>query len=104
MNGKFEDLVKIIPQDSTYVFSDIEKVNDLVKMNRLNLSCVLIANGLRYNFMENDSSKLKVDLEELSKKYIFKYSFFDNFDFNNALSNGVIPSELEALSNTVNDD
>ena len=103
MNGKFEDLLKIVPQDSTYVFSDIEKVNSLVKMNKLNLSSVLVVNGLRYNYLENDMTKLKVDLKELSKKYLFKYSFFDNFDFNNALSNGVMPSEIEAL-NTIKTD
>jgi hypothetical protein len=104
MNGKFEDLAKIIPQDSTYVFSDIEKVNDLIKANKLNLSCVLIANGLRYNYLENDASKLKVNLEELSKKYLFKYSFFDNFDFNDAITNGFIPSEIESLNDTVKND
>lgn len=104
MNGKFEDLVKIVPQDSTYVFSDIEKINDLIKMDKLNMSCVLVANGLRYNYMEKDVSKLKVNLEELSKKYLFKYSFFDNFDFSNALSNGQIPSEIETLNDTINTD
>jgi hypothetical protein len=104
MNGKFEDLLKIIPQDSTYVFSDIEKVNDLIKANKLNMSCVLIANGLRYNYMENDASKLKLDLEELAKKYLFKYSFFDNFDFNDALANGQIPSEIETINDTIKTD
>jgi hypothetical protein len=101
MHGKFEDLLKIIPQDSTYVFSDIEKVNILDKENKLNMSCVLIANGLRYNYLLNDATTLKVDLKKLSQKNIFKYSFFDNFDLNNALSNGQIPSEIEAL-NSVN--
>lgn len=101
MNGKFEDMVKLIPNDSTYVFSDIEKVNDLIKANKLNYSSILIPNGLRYNYTEDDATKLKVDLDKLSEKYIFKYSFFDNFDLTDALQNDVIPSELENLSNSM---
>lgn len=99
MNGKFDDLVKLIPRDSTYVFSDIEKVNSLVNADKLNLASVLIVNGLRYNYKEEDHTKLKVNLEELSKKYLFKYAFFDNFDFTDAISNGVIPSEIESMNN-----
>lgn len=99
VHGKFEDIAKTIPQDSTYVFSDIEKINTLIKLNKLNFSSVLIVNGLRYNYLEKDATKLKVDLKELSKNYLFKYSFFDNFDFNNAISNGVIPSEIESFKN-----
>lgn len=96
MSGKFEDMVKLIPQDSTYVFSDIEKVNTLIKLNKLNLSCILVANGLRYNYMDDDATKLKVDLKELyeSSKYLFKYSFFDNFDLSNTLNDDIMPSEM----------
>jgi hypothetical protein len=101
MDGKFEDMVRFIPTDSTYVFSDIEKVNTLIAANKLNLSCVLIANGLRYNYTEEDSTKLKVDLKELTEKYVFKYSFFDNFDLTNALKDGVIPSEIETLNENI---
>ncbi len=104
MNGNFKDLIKIIPRDSTYVLSDIEKINDLVEADKLNLSSILITNGLRYNYMESDQNKLKVDLDELSKKYLFKYSFFDNFDFTNSLSNGIMPSEIESMSEISDDD
>ena len=94
MSGNFPDIVKMIPQDSTYVFSDIEKVNTLVELNKLNLSTVLIVNGLRYNYLENDRTKLKVDIDALSKDYFFKYSFFDNFDLNDILSSDLLPSEM----------
>lgn len=93
MNGKFEDMLKLVPDDSTYVFSDITKINTLANFNKLNLSCVLIPAGLRYNYMENDQTKLKVNLDELSKKFIFKYSFFDNFDLNDALSTEILDEE-----------
>ena len=102
MHGKFNDLLTLVPSDSTYVFSDITKVNNLVELNRLNLSCILIANGLRYNYMENDQTKLKVDLDELLKTHLFKYSFFDNFDLENALSSDVMPNEINGLTSMLN--
>ena len=94
LHGKFEDMVKIIPQDSTYVLSDIEKVDTLIKSNKASLSCILIPNGLRYNYTEDDATQLKLNLKELSDKYIFKYSFFDNFDLTNALQNTALPNEI----------
>lgn len=93
INGKFSDILDIIPNDSTYVFSDIEKVNDLVNSDKINLSSILLVNGLRYNYMDDDITKMKVNLDELSEKYIFKYSFFDNFDLRDILSEELLPSE-----------
>ena len=96
--GNFEDIAKSIPSDATYVFSDIEKINILKKLNKLHLSCILIPSGLRYNYLEDNPTKLKVDLDELVKNFVFKYSFFDNFDLSNALNNNQIPSELSAFN------
>ena len=94
VNGKFADVLSSIPNDSTYVFSDIQKVNDLIKANKLNLSSLLIVGGLRYNYMEDDQTRMKVDLEELSNNYVFKYDFIDNFDLSDMLSEDLLPSEL----------
>lgn len=77
ISGNFKEAIKSIPEDSTYVFSDISKINILAEENKLAFSDVLIANGFRYNY--DDDMKLKVDFDELSKKYVFKYEFFDNF-------------------------
>ena len=104
LHGNFEDMVKLVPRDSTYVISDIEKINTLIKFDKLNLSCILIPSGLRYNYMEEDATKLKIDMNDLYEKYIFKYSFFDNFDLTNALQNGVIPSEIESLNDSMPND
>lgn len=95
MHGNFEDMVNIIPKDSTYVLSDIEKVNTIAKMDKINLSSILIVNGLRYNYMEDDPTKLKIDFESLTEKYLFKYSFFDNFDLKDSLGPNVLPTEVE---------
>ena len=51
--------------------------------------------------MENDLTKLKVNLDELSEKYIFKYSFFDNFDMSNILPNDALPIELKNENNDI---
>lgn len=81
MYGNFNDMISLIPRDSTYVFSDIEKVNVLKDNDKLALSSVLIANGFRYNYELNNNKKLKVDIDKLlTKDCIFKYGFFNNFD------------------------
>lgn len=78
--GDLKDVLKDIPNDSTFVFSDIEKVNTLVETGKINMSTVMIPFGLRYNYTEDDPEKLKVDIEKLSENYVFKGAFFNNFD------------------------
>lgn len=73
--GQLKDILKGIPRDSTYVFSDIEKVNMLKELDKLAYSSILICDGYRYN--KNKDGKLKVDLEKESKDIIFKYAFFN---------------------------
>lgn len=77
--GDFETIIKNIPNDSTYVISDIEKINKIKKANKLYMSSILIVNGLRYNYEIHNKNKLKVDIPEISKDTVFKCSFFDNF-------------------------
>ena len=99
VHGTFADIVKTIPQDSTYVLSDIEKINTLVEYDKLKMSCILIPNGLRYNYHEDDPTKLKIDLEELSKTIIFKYSFFDNINISNTRFDNIAINVLNELLN-----
>lgn len=77
--GDFKSIISNIPNDSTYVLSDIEKINKIKEANKLNMSSILIANGLRYNYMLNDKTKLKVDIDKMKEDTVFKCSFFDNF-------------------------
>lgn len=78
MNGKFETVIENIPEDSTFVFSDINKVNRLVEMKRINMSSIVIPSNFRYNRDLSDIRKWKVDFETLGKSFVFKYNFFDN--------------------------
>jgi hypothetical protein len=103
ITGAFKDVLKILPNDSTYVFSDITKVQTLVDEERLKYAAILIVNSLRYNYELDDMKKLKVDIDELAKTIVFKGDFFDNFDMTNALMTGTIPSELSTLNGKEND-
>lgn len=75
--GDFIEVAKTLPSDSTFVFSDINKVNILATEDMLNFQSVLIANRLRYNY--DEEGNIKSDLEMLSEKFTFKYNFFENF-------------------------
>lgn len=80
IHGPMESVLTTIPNDSTYVFSNIEHLEQLRKSDKLALSAVLICNGYRYNYTLNDKSKLKHDLEEMKSEIVFKGAFFENFD------------------------
>ena len=77
-SGKFEDVISRIPRDSTFVFSDIEKVNKLHELNRLDYSSIIVCDGYRYN--NKDKNTLKIDIDELRTKAIFKIDFIDNLN------------------------
>ena len=97
--GDFKNMLSLIPNDSTYILSDIEKVNVLVETGKINLSCILLPAGLRYNYEEDDSTKLKVDMKELLNTYVFKYNFFDNFDMGGeTLKNSTVAQTLNFLN------
>jgi hypothetical protein len=73
--GDFRSVIAKIPNDSTFVFSDINKINILAETGKLKCASVLIPNGYRYNMIDKDN--YKVDFGKLSKEYVFKYDFFD---------------------------
>lgn len=78
--GNFREVIENIPNDSTYVFSDINKINILAEMERLNFASILIPHGYRYNLI--DSETYKVNFEELLSKFTFKYEFFNSIAIN----------------------
>lgn len=74
--GELEECLKLVPNDSTYVLSDIEKVNIIDKCNKLNMSAVIIPYSYRYNYKLNSKINFKVDFDKLFEKSVFKYGFF----------------------------
>ena len=76
--GDFGECIRGINRDATYMISDITKLQTIADMGRLECASVLIADGYRYNYMEDDSTKLKVDIEQLQRNIPCKISFFNN--------------------------
>ena len=74
--GSFVDCLKKIPPDSTYVLSDIEKVEILNSNNKLNMNAVIVPYSYRYNYKVTDKTTLKVNFDEFLKTSVFKYGFF----------------------------
>lgn len=61
-----------VPRDSTYVFSDMDKVTKLKENGRLYLSSVIIADGFGYNVGKESI------VEEYLNEVLFKIDYFDN--------------------------
>ena len=79
VSGDFREAIKSIPNNSTFVFSDIHKIEILDEMDKLKYSSILVVDGYRYNYTEDDIHKIKIDIDKLMNKGIFKMDFFDNF-------------------------
>lgn len=76
--GTLEEILTDIPNDSTFVFSDIDKIEELNRIGKLKFSSILISHGYRYNFTKNDIRKFKVDISSLIDQVLFKFDFFNN--------------------------
>ena len=80
-SGNLIGALNDIPNDSTFIFSDIYKVNALLESNKLEGSSIILADGFGYNY-NNEIGKdenLKVNVLQLQEKYRFKFNTFDNF-------------------------
>lgn len=75
--GDIRKILQTIPNDSTYVFSDITHINDLIALNKINYSSIIIGDGYRYNRKKDNINEYKVDINQLQKDYICKVSLFD---------------------------
>lgn len=67
-----------INKDATYVFSDVTKISELVEANRIECASVLVADGFRYNFLEDEDDGLRIDDEMILENYTCRISFFNN--------------------------
>ena len=76
--GNFMDVIQNIPNDSTFVFSDIMKVSMLEEAKKLDYSSILISNGYRYNYKNLED--FIIPFEDIISRHVLKYNFFDNFN------------------------
>lgn len=80
-SGDFVSAIGDISNNSTFVFSDIYKVNGLIKAGKITGSSIILADGYGYNYNSNpgEDEDLKVDVTKLEEELIFKFNTFDNF-------------------------
>ena len=72
--GDIEEVLKDIPEDSMYIFSDAENISVLEDLDKLDYSAILAVQDYFYNWASDD--KFLVDFDELQKDHIFKYGYF----------------------------
>lgn len=75
VTGNIVEATKDVPENSTYVFSDITNVSALQDIGKLYLSSVVIASEYRYNY--NEDEELKVNYDEYLKETMFKMNLFN---------------------------
>lgn len=73
------DLNKIleeqIPEESTFILSDIKKMNNLLETGKLEYSSIILTDYFKYNFDEN--GLLNLDKEKF-ENHIYKLDLFNN--------------------------
>lgn len=77
--GDFVEALKRynITNDTSYILSDILKINDLKENNLLEYSSILLAEGYGYNFVDGEPL---IDLDELMDNTLFKIFYFNPID------------------------
>lgn len=77
--GDFEKILEKIPDDSSYMLSDFNKIVSMADANHLNYASLILPFDYDYNFIINeDGSKTPiVDITYLGKDNLFKISYFN---------------------------
>lgn len=75
VTGPLESVLKDIPDDSTYVFSNILRVGSLLDMGKLQYSSILIPKDYAYNFTQYGEPK--INYANYLKESTFKLNFFN---------------------------
>lgn len=73
VSGDFSKAIKDIPVDTTYILSDIDKIETIQEVKGIAFSTIIVPQEYRYNKI--NMIDYKVNFEELNKDNIFKYGF-----------------------------
>ena len=76
VTGDIRDVLKTIPNDTTYFFSDVINVLILEELGKLDFSSVLLPVNYRYNFTDDKKDTFLIDMKHLSTKHTFKWATF----------------------------
>lgn len=80
MYGELHEVLDKVPDDSTYVFSDITNIITLAECSKLNYSSILIPSEYSYN--KNSDGDYLIKIDEYMKDYLFKLNFFNALEYN----------------------
>lgn len=76
LTGPFVEAISDVPPDATWVLSDIRKLEDLKKADKLNFANIMVAGDYRYNFTYENADTPMVDIDALREKAVFKLKMF----------------------------
>lgn len=76
VSGPLETVLLDVPNDTTYIFSDIFHVLELENLNKLDFNAVMVADDYRYNYVDDDRKTLLVDMDRLATNHVFKLAKF----------------------------
>ena len=75
--GDFKEILPQVNKDTTFIFSDINKLNIMAEMNLLNYRSVILAQNFKYNM--NKDGTYKVNIEDLMNKFEFNLAYLQVF-------------------------
>lgn len=77
--GDFRKILKEIPTDTTYIFSDFNKAIIMAEENHLNYSSLVLPYDFSYNFLTNENNERVplIDFGYLGKDHLFKIAYFN---------------------------
>ncbi len=75
--GNIEDVLREVPQDTTYIFSDATNVLLLEELGKLDFSAFLLPNNYKYNFVDDNREEFVVNMKYLEEKYTFKWARYN---------------------------
>lgn len=79
MHGDFSDVLKSIPNDSSYMLSDFNKAITMADENRLSYASLILPYDFEYNFVKDGKGEKvpAIDFAYLGKDHLFKLNFFN---------------------------
>ena len=75
--GDFKEILPQINKDTTFIFSDMNKLNIMAEMNLLNYRSVILAQNFKYNI--NKDGTYKANIEDLMSKFEFNLAYLQVF-------------------------
>ena len=74
VSGDISDVLKEVPNDSTYIFSDISNILILEELGKIDMSSIIIPEDYDYN--KTEEGEYILDLESMQSDHVFKLNFF----------------------------